>query len=130
VALIIRLVVSAAFFAILMIVGNTMIMAVRERTKEIGVMKTLGFSSARILRMVLSESVLLSVGGAILGLALSAALLAGLAPFVREFFGAVSVSGQVLATGLGLALLLGLVTGVVPALNAFNMKIVDALGRK
>src|SRR5262249_51961105 len=68
IALVVTLVVSAAFAAILLIVGTTIALAVRERTKEVGVMKTLGFSSGRILRMVLGESLLLSFFGAALGL--------------------------------------------------------------
>src|SRR5262249_14264059 len=63
IGLIITLVVGAAFAAILMVVGNTMMMNVRERTREIGVLKTLGFSSARVTRMVLGESLLLSLIG-------------------------------------------------------------------
>ena len=68
IALIVELVVGAAFVTILMIVGNTMVMTVRERTREIGVMKTLGFSGGRILRMVLGESILLALLGGLPGL--------------------------------------------------------------
>ena len=68
IALIVELVVGAAFATILMIVGNSMIMAVRERTREIGVLKTLGFTGARMLRLVLGESVLLALLGGIPGL--------------------------------------------------------------
>jgi putative ABC transport system permease protein len=67
IGLILSLVVSAAFATILMIVGTTMVMAINERTKEVGVMKTLGFSSSRIFTHVLSESVLLSLVGGLLG---------------------------------------------------------------
>ena len=72
IALIVGLVVGAAFVTILMIVGNTMAMTIRERTREIGVLKTLGFSGARILRMVLGESILLALIGGVPGLALAA----------------------------------------------------------
>ena len=66
------LVVGAAFVTILMIVGNTMALSIRERTREIGVLKTLGFSGLRILAMVLGESVLLAPLGGIPGLAIAA----------------------------------------------------------
>ena len=72
IALIVTLVVGAAFVTILMIVGNTMALTIRERTREIGVLKTLGFSGRRILGMVLGESVLLALLGGIPGLALAA----------------------------------------------------------
>src|SRR5689334_24969539 len=65
IALIVELVVGAAFVTILMIVGNTMVMTVRERTSEIGVLKTVGFSGGRILRMVLGELILLALLGAL-----------------------------------------------------------------
>ena len=55
-----------------MIVGNTMVLTIRERTREIGVLKTLGFSGARILAMVLGESLLLALLGGLPGLALAA----------------------------------------------------------
>lgn len=128
---IVRSVVGAAFFAILMIVGNTLFMAVRERTKEIGVMKTLGFSSGRILTQVLTESLFISLLGAALGLGLSYVLLTNvLTPLLKDSFGALSVSLPILLTGGGLALLLGLVTGLIPAIGAFRLRIIEALGRK
>ncbi len=128
---IVRAVVGAAFFAILMIVGNTLFMAVRERTKEIGVMKTLGFPSGRILFQVLAESLFISLLGAALGLGLGFVLLNNvLTPLVKDSFGAVSISLPILLTGGGLALALGLVTGLIPAIGAFRLRIIEALGRK
>lgn len=128
---IITMVVAAAFAAILMIVGTTLVSAVRERTREIGVMKTLGFSSPRVLRLVLGESLLLSALGAGLGLGVAAMMLAGISksPAATQF-GDLSMPPLVAVAGLVLAALLGLSTGLIPALSALNMRIVDALGRR
>lgn len=122
---IIGLVVGAAFLAILMIVGNTMVTAVRERTKEIGVMKTLGFSGPRVLRMVLGESLLLSFWGAIAGVVAGAFLMKAVETSAP--FGALDLQPTVVVIALALALLLGLVTGLIPALGALRMRIVDAM---
>jgi putative ABC transport system permease protein len=126
---IITMVVSAAFAAILMIVGNTMVTAVRERTKEIGVMKTLGFSGPRVLRMVLGESLLLALIGAALGFGVGWLALNGLGSG-GGFFGRLEMQPIVAAMALGLALLLGLVTGLIPAMSALRMSIIDALNRR
>ncbi|MEY4255922.1 MAG: hypothetical protein RLZZ141_1149, partial [Pseudomonadota bacterium] len=127
---IVTMVVSAAFAAILMIVSTTLVSAMRERTKEIGVMKTLGFSSPRVLRMVLGEAVLLSSLGAVLGLGTSAFILTGLSKSpVGSSFGDLSMSPVVALSGLALAVSLGLVTGAVPALSALRMSIIEALNR-
>lgn len=129
IGLVITLVVGAAFVAILLIVGTTMALAVRERTKEVGVMKTLGFSSDRVLRMVLGESLLLSLLGAALGVAAAAGLLAllsaggGGGPQI-------SFAPIVIAWSGLIAIALGLVTGLPPALQAYRMRIVDAFARR
>ncbi|WP_397422459.1 ABC transporter permease [Phenylobacterium sp.] len=128
---IVTMVVSAAFAAILMIVSTTLVSAMRERTKEIGVMKTLGFSSPRVLRMVLGEALLLSTMGAVLGLVVSAFILAGLSKSpAASTFGDLSMAPVVAVSGLLLAITLGLVTGAIPAASALRMSIVDALNRR
>ena len=131
IALIITLVVSAAFVAILLIVGTTMALAVRERTKELGVMKTLGFSSGRILRMVLGESLLLSFLGAGFGMLAGAGLMALLAKASGGNGPSLSfATATVLPLGLLIALALGLVTGLPPALSAYRMRIVNAFATR
>jgi putative ABC transport system permease protein len=122
---IIGLVVGAAFLAILMIVGNTMVTAVRERTKEIGVMKTLGFTGPRVLRMVLGESVLLALWGAGAGVLAGAGMMKVLEKVAP--FGALDLQPPVVVIALALALALGLVTGLIPAIGALRMRIVDAM---
>lgn len=128
---IVTMVVAAAFTAILMIVSTTLVSAMRERTKEIGVMKTLGFSSPRVLRMVLGEALLLSTMGAVLGLGVSALILKGLAKSpAGAQFGDLSMAPMVAVSGLLLAITLGLVTGAIPAVSALRMSIIDALNRR
>ncbi len=127
---IIMLVVGAAFAAILLVVGNTMMMSIRERTKEIGVLKTLGFSSERVMRMVLGESLWLSLTGAAAGLGLAALALFMMGVALKEQFPGLAMPWQVGGLGVVIAILFGLVTGVAPAMNALNLKINDALGRK
>ncbi len=129
IAMILLFVVGAAFMTILMIVGTTMVMAINERTKEIGVMKTLGFPAPRIFRMVLIESVLLSLVGGLLGLGLAALVISGAAAAMASFLPGLSMPASVLAMGVGLALALGFITGIIPAINAQRVTIVTALGK-
>jgi putative ABC transport system permease protein len=130
IGLILSLVVSAAFATILMIVGTTMVMAINERTKEVGVMKTLGFSSTRIFTHVLSESVLLSLVGGLLGLGLAVLLLGGIAEVAGGQLPGLGVGQETWIQALGLMIAFGLITGFVPALNAMRLNIVDALGKE
>jgi len=121
VGLIINLVVGAAFVTLLMIVINTMIFAVRERTSEIGVLKTLGFSRGHILLLILGETLLIFTVGGALGLALAkvASVMAG--PALGLVF-----STTVLAKASSLIAALGLVTGLLPAINAMRTPITAA----
>lgn len=121
VGLIINLVVGAAFLTLLMIVINTMVFAVRERTFEIGVLKTLGFSGKRILTLVLGETLIIFVLGGLLGiiLAKTATVLAG--PALGLVF-----SPTVFMESALLVILLGLMTGLIPAIGAMRVPITAA----
>jgi len=129
IALIVFLVVGAAFVTILMIVGNTMALSIRERTREIGVLKTLGFSGPRILRMVLGESVLLALLGGLPGLAIAALITIALRASLANIAPAFAVSPVIALEGIALMIALGLFTGAIPALNAMRLQIATALGR-
>jgi putative ABC transport system permease protein len=130
IALIISLVIATAFAAILMIVGNTMVMAVRERTREIGVLKTLGFRGSTILAQILAESLLLALIGGTLGLLAAYALIAVKGRDLQGFANGIRMTASVFAGGLGWAILLGLVTGAIPAWSGMRLKIAAALGRR
>jgi putative ABC transport system permease protein len=121
-------IVAAVLFTMLLVAANTMAQSVRERTSEVGVLKTLGFSSTAILALVLGESLLIALLGG--GLGLGAAWLivqrgdptGGLLPiFILPVTN--------VAAGVALIVLLGLVAGVLPALSAMQLKITDALRR-
>jgi len=130
IGLIVQLVLACVFFTLLLIAGNTMAQAVRERTGELAVLKTLGFGQARITGMVLAESLLIAVAGGIIGLALGTVFVQGAAAALAQFFPGLAMSPATLGWGLLLALALGLVTGAWPAWQAGRLRVVDALGRR
>ena len=128
--LVISLVVGAAFIAILLIVGTTMALAVRERTKEVGVMKTLGFPSSRVLGIVLGESLLLSLLGATLGVLIAAGMLKAMSSFTEGSGFAFGLTPDAVIWSGVVAAVLGFVTGFAPGFAAYRLKIIDALGRR
>jgi putative ABC transport system permease protein len=126
--LIVMAILGAVFFTILLVTGNTMSQAVRERTGELGVLKAIGFTNAQVVTLVLLESCLLSVLGGCLGLGLAWMAISrgdptgGMLPL---FFFPV----RDLIVGVGLCVLLGLATGIFPALQALRLRVADALRR-
>jgi putative ABC transport system permease protein len=117
---------TAVLFTILLVVGNTMAQAVRERTNELAVLKTLGFSSARILMLVLAESLFIAGVGGGLGLALAWLIVQAGDP-TGGLLGIFELPRRDLMTGVWLIVGLGVVAGAVPALGAMRIKITDAL---
>jgi putative ABC transport system permease protein len=126
---IITAILTAVFFTILLVTGNTMAQAVRERTQEFGVLKAVGFTDGQVLGLVLVESCLIaSVGGAI-GLAIAWRLVAIGDPTggaLPVFF----FPPEDLVTGAFFVLLLGLAAGAIPAIQAMRLNPVDALRRE
>jgi len=128
IALIVAGILSAVFFTILLVTGNTMAQAVRERTGELGVLKAIGFTNAQVVGMVLAESCLLTVLGGLAGLGLAWLVVANGDPThgsLPMFF----LPKRDLLTGLGGSLLLGLLTGIVPAWQAMRLQVAAALRR-
>jgi putative ABC transport system permease protein len=117
---------SAVFFTILLVAGNTMAQAVRERTEELGVLKALGFANAGVLGLVLAESCLIAAVGGLAGLAVAWLVTVGgsPAPAVLPVF---YLPPRYLIVGVGLILALGVVAGILPALQAMRLRIADAL---
>jgi putative ABC transport system permease protein len=126
--LIVAAILGAVFFTILLVAGNTMSQAVRERTGELGVLKAIGFTNVQVVALILTESCLVSVLGGGAGLGLGWLFISrgdptgGLLPLF--FF-----PGRDLLIGVGLCLALGLATGIFPALQALRLRTADALRR-
>ena len=114
---------GAVFFTLLFLTGNTMMQSVRERIPELAVLKTLGFGDGTVLGLVISESLLLCLTAAVIGLALSYAAL----PIIKQGLQGVELSPRALLPGLGVAVILALIVGFPPALRAMRLNIVDAL---
>jgi putative ABC transport system permease protein len=128
IALITASILGAVFFTILLVTGNTMSQAVRERTGELGVLKAIGFTNAQVVSLVLAESCLVAVLGGILGLGVAWLIASGGDPtggMLPQFF----FPRHDLFIGLGLSVALGLVTGLFPALSVMRLRVADALRR-
>lgn len=126
IGMIVTSIMGAVFFTLLLLTGNTMAQAVRERIPELATLKTLGFQDRTVLALVMVESILLvGLGGAI-GMGLAATILPVLAPQTRGLLPP-HVPTTTWLVGIGLIIVIGIVVGLLPALRAKRLKIVDAL---
>ena len=121
---------AVVFFVILLISGNTMAQSVRERTNELGVLKTIGFTDLQVTGLVLGEALLLTTIAGLVGLGLAALASVGLASVVQNFMPIFYVPPNALVLGVVFALLLGVASGGLPAYLAQRLTIVDALRRR
>jgi putative ABC transport system permease protein len=117
----------AVVFAILLIAANTMVMAVRERTSETGVLKTLGFTDASIFVMVLAEAISISLLGGLIGAFGARKLVSGFN--MGGLLPPMTVRWSTVWTGVAVALLVGAISGWIPAWQASRLRIVNALRR-
>lgn len=118
----------AVLFTILLTAANTMAQAVRERTSEVAVLKTLGFGNGQILALVLGESVFIALLGGGLGLAASWLFVQGGDP-TGGLLPIFVLPPANVAVGAGLILVMGVGAGLLPALQAMGLKITDGLRR-
>lgn len=125
---------GAVTFTILLVSANMLSMSVRERTREIGVLQTVGFSPGEILGMVAGEATLIALAGGLIGCVLAAVLCAALSNAMRHAPGFASIIQGLNLTPwtalltLAMALFIGLASSLLPGLKAARTSIVDALG--
>ena len=118
---------GAVLFTTLLVCANTMAMSIRERTREVAVLRTLGFTRGRILKLLLSESIAISLIGGLAGVAFATGAIVFMA---RPGIGLPVSMHMTAATALVVmlvAFLVGLVSGLIPSYRASNLGIVDAL---
>ncbi|WP_038169906.1 ABC transporter permease [Verrucomicrobium sp. BvORR106] len=121
-------VLSAVFFTILLVAGNTMSQAVRERTEELGVLKAMGFTNELVLVLVMVESCVLAALGGFTGLGLGWAIISATNPvpdLLPNFF----LPEKYVVIGAAIVLALGIVAGAAPAIQAMRLRIAEALRR-
>jgi putative ABC transport system permease protein len=118
---------GAVVFTTLLVCANTMAMSIRERTREVAVLRTLGFTRESILKLLLSESIAISVIGGLIGVALASGAILFMA---RPGIGlpvSMHMTAATAAAAMVVAAFVGLVSGLIPSYRASNLGIVDAL---
>jgi len=119
-------IVGAAFFVLLFATGALMMQSIRERTPELAVLKTVGFSDRSVMVLILAETLVLCLAGAAIGLWLGMRLL----PVAREEIGTVTVPPSVFAIGIACAFVLALAGGAMAAWRGLRLRVVDALANR
>ena len=118
---------AAVTFAILLVAVNTMAMSVRERIKEVGVLKTLGFTTGKVLSLIVAEAMILSLIGGLIGCLLAAGAVTWVGRTPMFFVQGMKMPPAALAISMGIALLIGLISSVIPAWSAARLPITEAL---
>jgi len=127
IGLIVGSIMGAVFFTLILLTGNTMAQAVRERIPELAILKTIGFSNRSVLSLVLAESVLLlAIGGAV-GLAISGIAVSAIRAKLGPQIPMLPVGGAAWLRAVALMIAIGLVVGALPARRGMQLRIVDAL---
>ena len=127
IGLIVRSIMGAVFFALVLLTGNTMAQAVRERTPELAILKTIGFSNRSVLALVLGESLLMIALGGVLGVALAGGVVNAVQAKLGATVPMLPVGVAIWLRGIVLMALIGLAIGALPARRGMRLRIVDAL---
>jgi len=127
IGMIVTAIVGAVFFTLLILTGNTMVQAVRERIPELAVLKTIGFTDRSVLGLVLAESVLLLLIGGLVGMGLAAVAMPAVSAGSGGMIQLAAMPPATWAVGIAMMLGMGVVVGLIPAIRAKRLNIVDAL---
>ena len=117
----------AVVFATLLVCANTIAMSIRERTREVAVLKTLGFTRPAVLSLFVSEALVLSVAGGLIGSSLAKLLVFGFSHVPQLTFFPLRMTLEIWVLSLLTAGVVGLVSSALPSYHASNVNIVDGL---
>jgi putative ABC transport system permease protein len=120
---------AVVFFTLLLVTGNTMAIAVRERTGELAIFKAIGYSDRTVLFFVLAESLMIALVGGVLGLLLAMTAVPLLGKALEGRLPPLILSPAILIAGLLTAIVVGLVSGLLPGVGAMRMRVINALRR-
>jgi putative ABC transport system permease protein len=126
---IVTIVAAAVFFTMLLVTANAMAQSVRERVRDIAVMRTLGFSNGSIVTLVLVEGLVITVLGGVVGLWLGDALAKSVGKQMQQFLPLMMTPPNSYVTGMILAVGLGVLSCAIPCLQVSRLEVVDQLRR-
>jgi putative ABC transport system permease protein len=126
IGLIVSAIMGAVFFTLLLLTGNTMAQAMRDRIPELAVLKTIGFTNRAVLLIILAEAIFLLLLGGLGGMATAKMMLPAMSAATGGQL-TLPLTAQTWLLGVVLMLLLGVAVGLPPAVHAMRLKIVDAL---
>ena len=127
IGLIVNSVLAASFFTILLLTSNTMSQAIRERTSELGILKSIGYSDQKIMLFVILESMFICVFGSLIGIMIAFLIFPIFSEIAGGFGPNIEFSFTILLSGILLAILMAFISGIFPAYSAMKLKVVDAL---
>jgi putative ABC transport system permease protein len=118
---------GAVVFTTLLVCANTMAMSIRERTREVAVLRTVGFTQGSILKLLLSESIAISLLGGLIGIVLATIAVLFMSRPGMGMPVSMHMTASVAAFAMVVAVFVGVVSGVIPSYRASHLKIVEAL---
>jgi putative ABC transport system permease protein len=130
ISMIVLLLLSGSLVALLMIVANNMAISVRERFREIAILKAIGFSSRRVAGLVVAEILIISLAGGAIGLSLAGLVLAAIRSMPGEAFSTVGLTPGIVAGAVATMIALAIVAGSIPAVMALRLSVVRGLARR
>jgi putative ABC transport system permease protein len=129
IGLMITIIGSIVFFTLLLVIGNTMAMSIRERFRELAVLKAIGYTDTFVLVLVIAESLLVAFIGVLIGLGLLFLTLPGIEKALGGFLQFVFLPTEKTIEGVIITLFIAFLAGIIPAVNASRLRVVDAIRR-